>query len=394
MNSTTLRAIPALLAMVFSGAATAGGFQITEQSLSGLGVAHAGSAAVAENAGTIFYNPAGMALLSGFQISTGVAAIGPNTKFQNGASTETTGNNGGNASSWAAVPNSFASMQLTRDLSVGIGVSAPFGLKTDYDSNWYGRAQAIKSEVKTINVNPSLAYRVNDKVALGFGLNYQAFEAEFTKSGVVLKGDDASWGWNAGVLFTLSPAMRVGASYRSAVKHQLEGDLNGVLPVQSEVKLPDTFILSVWQQVSDRWEAMGDLSYTRWDSLQRMDVYNRSNGVLVDSDPLNYRNAWRLAWGAAYKASDRLKLKFGVAYDQSPITDANRSARLPDGNRVWLTLGSQWDTGRLGKIDLGYAYLHVTDPTINHYDAASGTTLNGRYDSNAHIVGMQYSVGF
>lgn len=392
MKKMTLRTVPAVLLAVFSGAASAAAFQLLEQNASGLGTAYAGSAAVADNASTIFFNPAGMTQLQGVQLSLGVAGVGPSYKFDNDGTTGATGGNGGDAGGWAAVPNAYASWRLTRDLSAGIGISAPFGLATKYDSDWIGRAQSVKSEIRTINVNPSLAYRVNDKVSLGFGVNYQTIDAELTNAFSRLKGDDSAWGWNAGALFTLSPAMRVGLSYRSSMKYTLEGKANGLLPIKADVELPDTVILSVWQQVSDRWEAMGDVSYTRWSTLKTLNIVNRSSGALLTSETFNYDNSWRIAWGAAYKATDAVKLKFGIAYDRTPVSDDDRSARVPDNDRLWLSLGGQWSAGRYGKVDVGYAYLYVKDASINQNK--NGTFLRGDYDAGAHIVGVQYSTGF
>jgi len=402
MNKMMLRTVPALLLLAFAGGASAAAFQLWEQNASGLGNAYAGSAAVADNASTIFFNPAGMTQLPGLHLSAGVTGVGPSYKFQNSGSTGT-GGNGGDAGGWAAVPNAYFSAQLAPNWFVGFGISAPFGLATEYeDSNWIGRYQSLKSEVKTVNYNPSLGYRVNDKISLGLGINYQTIDAELTSalpgasSYSRLKGDDATWGWNAGALFTLSPAMRVGVSYRSTMDYTLEGNASTAVsstPVRADLKLPDTFILSVWQQVSDRWEAMGDLSYTRWNSLKTLNVYSRNSGALVSTENFNYDNSWRFAWGAAYKATDALKVKFGIAYDRTPVSDSDRSARVPDNDRVWFSLGGQWNAGAAGKFDLGYTYLYVKDPNINQTSRV-GTTLRGTYDDSAHILGVQYSAGF
>ena len=391
MNKLTLRTVPALMLAAFSGVASAAAFQLWEQNASGLGNAYAGSAAVAENASTVFFNPAGLTQLTGFQFSGGVTGVGPSYEFRNDGST-LSGNNGGDAGSWHAVPNLFLSGRLTDSLSLGFGVSAPFGLATEYDSGWVGRAQTIKSEIRTVNFNPSVAYRINDKVSIGFGVNYQKIDAELTNSVSRLKGDDSAWGWNAGALFTLSPAMRVGLSYRSSMKYTLEGTMNETIPVKADVELPDTAILSVWQQVSDRWEAMGDLSYTRWSTLRSLNVVSRNSGATLGTEQFNYDNSWRIAWGAAYKASDAAKLKFGIAYDRTPVKDADRSARVPDNSRLWLSVGGQWNAGRYGKFDLGYSYLYVKDSDINM--TKNTTLLRGSYDASAHIVGLQYSVGF
>ena len=396
MKKMTLRIVPTLLLAIFSGTASAAAFQLWEQNASGLGNAYAGSAAVAENASTIFFNPAGMTQLAGFQLSAGVAGVKPTFKFRNEGSTAT-GGNGGDAGGWAAVPNAYFSWQLSPDLFVGFGVSAPFGLSTRYeDSRWVGRVQAVKSEITTVNYNPSVAYRVNDKVSLGFGVDYQTINGELTSALSSLKADDSAWGWNVGALFTLSPAMRVGVSYRSVMDYKLEGSANGVLPINADFKLPDTFILSVWQQVSDRWEAMGDLSYTRWSSLKSLNVMNSNSGRLLTSETFNYDNSWRFAWGAAYKATDATKVKFGIAYDRTPVNDADRSARVPDNDRVWFSLGGQWNAGKAGTFDLGYSYLYVKDPSIAQTKVVGGTanTLRGSYDAGGHVVGLQYSVGF
>jgi long-chain fatty acid transport protein len=392
MKKMTLRVVPALLLAAFSGLASAAAFQLWEQNASGLGNAYAGSAAVADNASTVFFNPAGMTQWPGLRLSAGAVGVRANYEFNNSGSTGV-GGDGGNAGRWIASPNAYASWQLTPDLFLGFGISTPFGMNTNYEgSDWIGRNQALKSEIQTVNYNPSIAYRVNDTVSLGLGLNYQTIDTEFTSAGLRLNADDAAWGWNAGALFTLSPAMRVGISYRSAMDYSLQGSASGATPIQADMKLPDTFILSVWQQVSDRWEAMGDLSYTRWNSLQSVNFVNRSTGALVSSEAFDYDNAWRFAWGAAYKASDNVKLKFGIAYDRSPVSYGARTARLPDSDRVWFSLGGQWNTGGYGRIDAGYAYQYLKDASIDQ--SRGGTSLRGHYDASVHVLGMQYSVGF
>ena len=387
MSKMKRSVLPALMLAVFSGSAAAAAFQLFEQNGSGVGMSYAGSAAVADNASTLFYNPAGLSLLAGGQVSVGIAAIRPSYKYRSNAGQSS----GGDAGSWGMVPNAYFSYQLSQDLTAGFGISVPFGLASEYQPGWDGAVLGVKSEIKTINYNPSLAYRVNDKLSLGIGVNYQTIDGELTQTGARLQGDDASWGWNAGALVTLSPSMRLGLSYRSAVKHTLEGTLNGALPVRADLKLPDTSVFSVWQQVSERWEAMGDLSFTRWNSLQKFDVYT-AGGTPVSSETFNYQNSWRIAWGAAYKANDALKLKFGLAFDRSPVRNEYRSVRVPDNNRLWLSLGGQWNTGRYGKIDLGYTYVYLRDPSIDK--TGDGVPVQGKYDASAHVLGAQYSVGF
>ena len=409
MNNITMRTVPALLLLAFSGATSAAGFQLWEQNASGIATSYAGSAAVADNASTIYFNPAGMTRLPGIQLSAGVVGVRPSFKFSNEGSSGLlgSGGNGGDAGGWSAVPNAYLSWQVAPDWFIGLGISSPFGLATEYDNNWIGGYQAIKSEITTVNYNPSLAWKVNDKVSLGLGLSYQTIDAEMTNMTPVglyrLKGDDGAWGWNAGALFTLSPAMRVGVSYRSTMSYTLDGDRTlGAAPSTSasaDLKLPDTVILSVWQQVSDRWEAMGDLSFTRWNTLDKLNVRSVAG---TETESFNYDNSWRIAWGAAYKASDAWKVKFGIAYDRTPTSDDNRTARTPDNDRLWFSFGGQWNGGVYGRIDAGYAYLYMKDPSINQtrtFTTPAGapvgiSNLRGSYNDSAHVLGIQYSNGF
>jgi long-chain fatty acid transport protein len=404
-----MRTVPALLLLAFSGATSAAGFQLWEQNASGIATSYAGSAAVADNASTIYFNPAGMTQLPGIQLSAGVVGVRPSFKFSNEGSSGLlgTGGNGGDAGGWSAVPNAYLSWQVAPDWFIGLGISSPFGLATEYDNNWIGGYQAIKSEITTVNYNPSLAWKVNDKVSLGLGLSYQTIDAEMTNMTPVglyrLKGDDGAWGWNAGALFTLSPAMRVGVSYRSTMSYTLDGNRTlGAAPSTSasaDLKLPDTVILSVWQQVSDRWEAMGDLSFTRWNTLDKLNVRSVTG---TETESFNYDNSWRIAWGAAYKASDAWKVKFGIAYDRTPTSDDNRTARTPDNDRLWFSFGGQWNGGVYGRIDAGYAYLYMKDPSINQtrtFTTPAGapvgiSNLRGSYNDSAHVLGIQYSNGF
>ena len=365
MNKMTLRTLPALLLAAFAGTAAAASFQVLEQSASGIATSFAGSAAVADDASTNFYNPAGLTQLKGLQISAGVTGLKSNYEYSV---------NGGNAGDATVYPNLYLSMPLTKDLYFGFGVSRPFGLSTEYTVGWDGDASVRTAELKTINYNPSLAYRLSDKVSLGFGQNYQKVDFDLTNLGGSVSGDDSATGWNAGALFTLSPAMRVGVAYRSGLNYRLNGTANG------ELKLPGTFTLSVWQQVSDNWEAMGDLSYTQWNRLDKS-----TTPLFVGSDQ---RNSWRFAWGAAYKYNDALKAKFGFGYERAATRDENLNLAAPENDRITLSLGAQMKVGSAGKLDFGYAYKFSRDANVNQ------APVVGKYETSGHVLGLQYSAGF
>lgn len=407
-RGTNMKLISAAVLGLFSGYASAAGFQLLEQNASGIGNAYAGSAAVADNASTIFYNPAGMTQLQAREFSAGVTAVQTKFDFKNSGSTNPfaapgTPANGpdGNGGTLGIIPNGYMSWALSKDLYVGVGVGAPFGLKTEYDNNWKGRYQSQSFDIKTYNINPSIAYRVNDKVSLGFGLNVQRFETEYIRQAtptakVTLTANDTAYGWNAGALFTLSEATKVGVSYRSQIKYDLKGDLKGAVnsPAKADLTLPDTFILSVTQKLSDRWEMLGDVSWTGWSSIPKLDIMYNS-GASKETLDTQFKDTWRVALGTNYKYNDAMTFKFGIAYDKSPVPNAeHRLASLPDNDRTWVSTGLQWKPSKTSALDVGVAYLFVKDTEINHNGGAGKGLVKGSYDSSGILLGAQYSMAF
>lgn len=439
----TPRLMTALLAVAFAGSASAAGFQLQgEQSASGLGNSGAGSAAVAEDATTIYYNPAGMTQLQAREVSVGGTLVKTSFEFKNNGSsvgvlgTTGDGNNGGGV---GFVPNAYMSWAVTKDIYLGLGVGAPFGMKTEYDNPWMGAAQSVSFEIKTMNINPSIAWRATDWVSLGFGLNWQKIDAEYIRAVAVssaglagstatLNLSDSAWGWNAGALFTLSPATKLGVSYRSTVKYETTGDVSissngtaasnataqalrnggGQSDTKASIKLPDTFIASLTQQLNDKWEVLGDVSWTGWSSIPKVDIIRTSgvlNGATAQTLDTDFRDTWRVALGANYKINDAWKLKMGVAFDQTPVKDAqHRLVSMPDNDRTWLSAGLQWKPTKTVKVDLGGAYLFLKDAeidsnqipaTLNAQTASSNRgRVKGTYEDSAFLIGAQVSMAF
>ncbi|MBT3066523.1 OmpP1/FadL family transporter [Rhodoferax sp. U11-2br] len=415
-----MKLIPALILGLFANYASASGFQLIEQNASGLGNAYAGSAAIADNASTIFYNPAGMTQLKDREFSTGLAAVGTSFKFtNNGSSTGllNSAGDGGDGGGWGFVPNAYMSWALNKDLYVGVGMGAPFGMKTEYANPWVGAAQATMFDVKTYNINPSVAYRVNDQVSLGAGVSWQRLTADYTRQVAVntttnvnsplaldLQGD--AWGWNVGALFTVSPETKIGVSYRSATSYDLTGNINVTGPsaitnatlssgAHASLKLPDMFILSGTHQLNNKWQLLGDVSWTGWSSIPKIDIY-RSSGTLAQTLDTEFRDTWRVAVGANYQYSADVKLKYGIAYDETPVKSAAyRLVSLPDNNRLWLSTGAQWTPSKGSVFDFGVTYLYLKDSEINNNQAALGRgTVKGSYAASAWILGVQYSHAF
>ncbi len=431
----SMRLIPALLLVAFSGTAAASGFQLLEQG-SGLGNAYAGSAAKANDASTIFWNPAGMTQLQAREVSGGLTAVRPSFKFNNdGSKVGVFGaaGDGGDAGDWAFIPNGYISWAVNKDLYVGLGIGGPFGNATKYDKPWKGSAQSNEFDIKTININPSIAYRVNEQVSLGAGFSWQKIEADYYRQVGIFPGlagvkshmsiSDDAWGWNVGALFTLSPATKVGLSYRSTIQYHTDGKVSltadgspasvptagaliaggGASDVKADLKVPDTFILSVTQQLSDRWEMLGDVSWTGWSSIQDVDII-RTSGKLYGQPAqilhADFDDTWRVALGANYKYTDAIKFMFGIAYDQTPVKNAStRLTSLPDNDRTWFTVGTQWKPAKEQTLELGLAYLYIPKTNINQNESSVNPltnrgTVTGSYDSSVWILGAQYSMAF
>jgi len=389
--------------------AHAAGFALIEQNASGLGNAYAGAAAVAQDASTIFFNPAGMTMLPDRQLVMAGHLIKPKAEFAGegeftASGTPVPGNQGGDAGSWALVPNAYFAFRLTPDVHLGVGLNSPFGLKTEYDPDWVGRYQAIKSEVKTININPSIAYKVSDTLSLGAGLNIQWVEALLTHRQplpapvplVTIKGDDYGWGYNLGALWQATPATRIGLSYRSEVDYTLEGTsstsdpmvapLNG--PVTAEITLPDSASLSLFHKLSPQWDLLADLTWTGWSDFDDLPI----QGTVNKTTPENWKNILRYSLGATWHMSEKLSLRGGVAYDEAPVSDTYRTPRIPDGARTWIAVGGQYRLTSRSVLDFGYAHLFVNDPGLQSND--NGTTLNGKYDSQVDILSAQFTHSF
>lgn len=441
-KNMTLRLIPALLAVAFSGAASASGFQLLgEQSASSLGNAGAGSAAVAENAGTIFYNPAGMTELGRGSVSAGLVAVKTSFEFNNdGSITPGLTGDGGNGGNWGVVPNAYGSWQLAKDWYIGLGIGAPFGLKTKYDEPWIGSAHSNEFDIKTININPSIAWRAADWVSLGAGVNWQRIDATYKRaagvaasprvtncaavpptsplfpaavpcqSGVKLEMDDDAWGWNVGALFKPAAQTKIGVSYRSKIKYTANGDVSvsgpspvvnagGSSNVKADIDVPDTFILSLSQGIGDKWEVLADVSWTGWSSIPYLDIVRTSgrlSGQTAQTLNTKFDDAWRFALGANYKLDEAWKLRFGIAYDQTPVPSAQyRLVSLPDNDRTWFSAGFQWKPAKDMALDVGAAYLYLKDADINNDLRAEGKGLvKGSYEDSAWLIGTQFSMFF
>lgn len=420
----------------------AAGFALVEQSVNGLGNAYAGSAAIAEDATTVFTNPAGMTQLSKTSFSAAIHAITPSAKFSDAGSVVTTGGDGGDAGGTNIVPNVYFVTDMGNNAKFGLGINAPFGLSTKYDDGWRGRYHAVESEVTTININPAVAFSTDYALSFGFGVNIQYMDATLTNAvdfgticqqlenatlvppgtcsplGVNLtprdpgsdgfseiNGDSLTLGYNFGVLFAPSDKARVGFAYRSKIDHRLEGTADFTVPTRAtsvfgaafadtdaaaSATLPEFWALSGYQQIAENWELLGEITYTKWSRLQKL-VIEFENPAKGDSvEQLKFRNTYRYSLGANYKPNDRFTYRIGYAFDEGAAQNAEtRTPRIPDQDRMWLSLGFGYKHNKMS-FDVGYAHLFIDDAPINR-ESATGDVIRGNYELSVDIISAQFN---
>lgn len=416
----------------------AAGFLIFEQGVKGLGAAFAGAAATAEDASTVFYNPAGMTYLRGTQVQGAGYGIFLQADFADQGSTTASGAPLTGAADQGGTPAAVANLYVTHTLSdrvtLGLGINTPFGLRTEYAPNWIGRYQAVTSEIRTINLNPSVGFKVNELVSIGAGLDVQYADAELSNAidfGTLLSATgltrpqendgfqtiefkDWGVGYNVGIMLSPLENTRIGLAYRSKIEYELRGDIQFDKPpnvdallenlggnlfvntgAQAEVTLPEILSAGIYQRLSPQWALMVGLTWTQWDTLQdkvvvRFDNPNQPPTSLV----LNYENAFRYSIGAHYFPNETYTFRLGFAYDETPIPNAeSRSARLPDEDRLWLGLGASYKLDRRVSLDVAYAHLFVEDTPIRTTLPASipqlRSTLVGEFENSVDIIGAQ-----
>jgi long-chain fatty acid transport protein len=425
MSFRTYAALAAVSASALLSASEAGasGFALREQSGSMLGQAFAGQNAYAMDPSIIFFNPAGMSALDGTQVSAIASFIFPSNEFNNDGSTTLAGpallgsNEGGDAGVNALVPTAYA-MTSFGDVRVGIGVNAPFGLTTEYDEDWIGRYAAITSSLRTMNVNPVVSYQVLPWLAIGGGAQIQKVDARLTNAEIFgagpmgaidgrteLQADDVGFGFTAGALITPMQGTQIGLGFRSSVKHQLEGEAEITPPsgpavfrsdATADLETPETIGLSVYHQLTDRVGVAGTVEWTNWSRFDELRV-KFANGAPDNVVEENWQDTFFVALGATYQVSESFTARAGVAYDQSPVQDDFRTARLPDADRFWVALGGTWEMNQFVSLDFGFTHIFVQDASIEeNFVATPGPglsgTLRGDYENSVDIFAVQANI--
>ncbi|WP_416340589.1 OmpP1/FadL family transporter [Rivihabitans pingtungensis] len=469
--------------------AHASGYHFGTQSVSAQATANA-SPAEATDATTLFYNPAGMTRLQGTNFSGALNLVMPSVKYNNASASYPTqpyaaqplpngvtvpaGLNRAAAISGStsgkltkdllAVPHMYLTHQLNDRVTVGVGIYVPFASETEYQRDSVLRYNVNQTSLTTIDINPTVAFKLNDQHSLAVGVIAQHAEAslrEYANFGgsanpalnslipgvggghgnsdgyADVEGKDWGFGFNLGWMWEIDPTARVGVSYRSVIKHSLKGTADWTTPatlagqaaasrgyidsdVRVDIKTPESLSVHGFKQLDSKWAVMGDVTWTRHSRFDSLSInysqpksapYSASNfaGQTADKTTLvpDWKDTWKVAVGATYQYSAPLQLRFGVAYDQSPVPDEqHRLSTMPDNDRIWLSFGGKYDLNKNSSINAAYSYIYIKNAKAQVNGYCGGSTAgavncvssytNGQadYKSYAHILGVQYNYQF
>lgn len=442
----TLTALALVAAGAFAPQAQASGFQLREQSPSSQGNAFAGVSAGGSDISSMFFNPAAMSLYSDNQFVIGGSYIGLSAKYSDGSASRTpvllvlpgpqspsslpiSGSpTHKNAAISAVLPEVNLMYSLSNDLKLGFSVNVPFGLTTEYDGNWIGRYHGLKSDLKTIDLTPSISYRFSPKFSAGVAFVARKADAELTngvdwgtaltlatsgfgaaiggvpggydgKAG--LKGDGWGYGFKAGLIWEPTPALRIGLAHQGAMDMTLKGDATfefpSALPAaglaglkakgytngkgSAELNLPATSSLGVNYIVSDTFSLQGEAAQSTWSRFKELrvkfDTGTATTPTAGDSvTDENWKDTWYYALGGTWKLNQAWAVRAGVAFDQGAVDDTHRTPRIPDNDRKWISLGATYTHSKKISMDFGFTRIFIADGKVNLSAGTSPTDNN------------------
>lgn len=446
-------AIKPIAFLMLAGSSTAvfaSGYHFGTQSVTAQSTANA-AAAEAADATTIFSNPAGLTKLKDNQISATANLVLPSIKYSNASAqhirtgNEVTGTDSGKITKNTAVPHVYGAYKLNDRVTLGLGMYIPFGSETEYERTSKLRYSLNQMGLTTVAVEPVVAVKLNEKHSVGVGLIGQYSTAKFRKYADLgvhpqlgqmdaysqVKGDDWGFGYHLGYMYDINDRARVGVNYRSKVSHELRGtaewksdsaaaslfmprvEANGYKAEESAslgLTTPESLSLHGMFKVSPKLNTFADVTWTRHSRFDKADLKFENLKTTVNtptertanvtSITPNWRNTYRVALGGSYQYSEPLQLRAGVAFDKSPVKSANyRLNTMPDGNRIWFSVGAKYTVKKGHDIDLAYSHIHINDTEFKGA-AASGSTTDSKgaasasFKNSANILGAQYTYRF
>jgi long-chain fatty acid transport protein len=402
------------------GEAFAGGLSFSEHGAAATGKANA-FAGEANDPSALFYNPAGITQLPGTQVLAGGSVVYLEDTFRS----STTGESTGLQDQFVLVPHFYITHRFKawdERLSLGVGVFTPFGIVVDWPDTWQGRFDSTNAKLRVTIINPTVAVRATDKLSLAAGVQIADVAAEFEQKIDIgtgeskLRGYDLTAmpvGWNVGVLYRLTDTTSAGLTFRSELKANLRGkaDLTGsaaaavgfsTADFRSGIKLPPVIVGGISTKIIPRWTINADIAWEGWRTLGTLPRDFVGSTVIDSVSQRLWTNSWVYRLGVEYAATDRVALRGGYFYDETPIPDNTFDANIPNANLHGVTggMGYQW-----GSTTLDLAYLigfyekrsidgSTLDPNNKGGSLGLGPTAFGSYSSTAHVLTISLTKKF
>ncbi|MDO9645889.1 porin [Glaesserella parasuis] len=414
MNKFTKTALASIFTFSAAGASAAA-FQLAEVSTSGLGMAYAGNAAVADNASVVATNPALMTKFKQVEISAGGIYVDANVDVEgsfNGRAIPSSATGNANAKDIipsAIVPNLYVVAPISERFAVGGGVNVNYGLKSEFEKTYSAGVLAGKTELSAVNYNFSSAYDLGYGFSFGAGLNAvhakATLERHFgalnpmapTATASRLKGDKWGFGWNVGLSYDINENNRLGVAYHSPVDLRFKGKYVGTqsanveIPGRLNLELPAYWEISGYHKLTEKLAVQYSYKKTHWNSFQELRATDNNGKVLLQKDE-KFNNNSRIALGMSYDVIEALTLRAGIAYDESASV-AHPSISIPDTDRTWYTLGATYRFTPNLSVDLAYAHLRGSKNTFTESQVTSAVG-EFKVKSTANLYGLNVNYKF
>ncbi len=427
-KNLTLVVSPCLLGMVLICSKAAGsGIILYELGTPDVGLASAGYAARAQDASILFRNPAGMSLLEDSEVQPGGQFLYGDFAFRANRNTDLSGSGGGEFFGPLPGGSIFYVQRLTDDLKIGFGAFSYFGLTMDYEDDWVGRYYVREATLAGITLMPSASYRVTEWLSVGAGLN--AMMGFFDHKEAVndptdhdgrLELNDEEWGFGADVGILIEPikGTRVGVTYLSPVDLDFEDKPSfkglgatigaglgaaGLLtrPVDLEVTVPQSFMLSAYQEVTEEWAIMGNAGWQDWSEFGKVEIAVSSETPRRLTFDRKYDDTWHAAFGTQFRLNDlfleedAFLISAGFAYDSSPIKDSERTVDFPIGEMYRIGAGIRWELNPAIAFGGGYELIWLGDLHVDQERGLLSHRVAGKYPNSAiHVGAINVSVRF
>lgn len=390
----TIAGLVLTMAITATQTAHAGGISLYEIATPDVGLASAGYASRADDASTLFKNPAGMSRLDGAQLQSGLQALYGSVSFTSDAGTSPLlgTDNGGNAIGWLPGASLFVVAPIGEKFRVGLGTLSYFGLASDYNDNWVGRYYVQESALVGMTLMPSASYQITDWLSIGAGLNamYGYLDTQIAVNTGIGSPDgqmslnDKTWGFgaNVGLLFQLSEKTRIGVTYLSALDLDFADTpaitgaaIANVPQLNLGMTVPQSVMLSAYHALNDQWALMADVGWQDWSEFGY--VQAGVENLATTTVNLRYQDTWHGAIGAQYRASEKWLLSGGVAFDSSAVTSENRTVTLPMGQAWRFGLGAQYQVSESVNIGAACTFMWSGNMSVNQQSALP-VALGGR----------------